>query len=126
MSDLINREDAIDTALTFLVEYCGAAFDEDMQKILCERLDALPSAEPERKWIPVTEALPEEEKDRIICDCIDGALDGLYRHAYNYEPKPRTNEANIAIDIWAKLDGRREDGFSFGTEPLVQVKEVEE
>lgn len=68
----------------------------------------------------------QEEKDRIICDCIDGALDGLYRHAYSYEPKPRTNEANIALDIWAKLDGRREDGFSFGTEPLVQVKEVEE
>ena len=56
MSDLISRQTAIDTALTFLVEYCGAAFDEDMQKMLCERLDALPSAEPERKkgeWIKV-------------------------------------------------------------------------
>lgn len=72
MSDLINREDAIDTALTFLVEYCGAAFDEDMQKILCERLDALPSAEPERKWIPVTEALPEEEKDVLVSVHFDG------------------------------------------------------
>jgi len=54
MSDLISRRDAIDAALTFLVEYCGAAFDEDMQKMLCERLDALPSAEPKRKkgkWI---------------------------------------------------------------------------
>ena len=67
----------------------------------------------------------QEEKDRIICDCIDGALDGLYRHAYSYEPKPRTNEANIALDIWAKLDGRREDGFSFSSEPLVQVKDEE-
>ena len=56
MSDLISRQTAIDTALTFLVEYCGATFDEDMQKMLCERLDALPSAEPERKkgeWIKV-------------------------------------------------------------------------
>ena len=41
----------------------------------------------------------QEKKDRIICDCIDGVLDGLYRHAYSYEPKPRTNEANIAIDL---------------------------
>lgn len=49
MNDLISRQLAIDAALTFLVEYCGAAFDEDMQKMLCERLDAIPSAEPERK-----------------------------------------------------------------------------
>ena len=54
MSDLISRHDAIEAALTFLVEYCGAAFDEDMQKMLYERLDALPSAESEQKkneWI---------------------------------------------------------------------------
>lgn len=48
MSDLISRQDAIDAALTFIVEYCGAAFDEDMQKMLCGRFDALPSAEPVR------------------------------------------------------------------------------
>ena len=55
MSDLIDRQAAIDAALTFIVEYCGAAFDEDMQKMLCERLGELPSAEPEQKkgkWIP--------------------------------------------------------------------------
>ena len=46
MSDLISRQAAIDAALTFIIEYCGAAFDEDMQKMLCERLVALPSAEP--------------------------------------------------------------------------------
>ena len=46
-NDMISRQAAIDAALTFLVEYCSAAFDEDMQKMLCERLDALPSAQPE-------------------------------------------------------------------------------
>lgn len=46
MSDPIEREDAINAALTFIVEYCGAAFDEDMQKMLCERLEKLPSAIP--------------------------------------------------------------------------------
>ena len=66
-----------------------------------------------------------EKKDRIICDCIDGMLDGLYRHAYHYEGKPRTNESNIALDIWAVLDGRRGDGFHMGTEPLVEVEEKE-
>jgi len=56
MSDLISRQAAIDAALKFIVEYCGAAFDEDMQKMLCERIDALPSAEPH--WIPCSERLP--------------------------------------------------------------------
>ena len=45
MSDLISRADATDAALTFLVEYCGAAFDEDMQTMLCDRIKDLPSAE---------------------------------------------------------------------------------
>lgn len=52
MTGMIERQAAIDAALTFIIEYCGAAFDEDMQKMLCERFDALPSAEPKKgKWI---------------------------------------------------------------------------
>ena len=47
MSDTISRQAAIDAALTYLVEYCGAAFDEDMQRMLKERLDSLPSAQPD-------------------------------------------------------------------------------
>ena len=68
-----------------------------------------------------------EEHDMIVCNCIKSAVEGIYRYVYNYEGKPRTNEADIALDIWAKLDGRREDtNFSMSTEPLVQVREVEE
>lgn len=67
-----------------------------------------------------------EEKDMIVCNCIKSAVEGIYRYVYSYEGKPRTNEADIALDIWSKLDGRREDtDFSMSTEPLVQVKEVE-
>ena len=47
MDDLISRQAAIDAALTYLVEYCGAAFDEDMQRMLKERLDSLPPAQPD-------------------------------------------------------------------------------
>lgn len=74
MSDLIDRQKAIDAALTFIVEYCGAAFDEDMQKMLCERLGDLPSAEPE-KWTPVTEALPEEDEEVLVTVRFDGTKD---------------------------------------------------
>lgn len=64
------------------------------------------------------------EKDCLMQDCFEGAVEGIYRHAYRWDGKPRTNEANVALDIWAVLDGRREDGFHMGTEPLVQIKEL--
>lgn len=67
-----------------------------------------------------------EEQDRLVCKALVGAINGIYREIYNWSVKDRTNESSIALDVWAKLDGRREGGFSFGTEPLVQVKEVEE
>ena len=68
-----------------------------------------------------------EERDCLICDCIKGAVDGICRQAYYYDHKKRPNEADIALDIWAKLDGRREDtDFSMSTEPLVEVKDIEE
>lgn len=53
MDDDISRQAAIQTALEFIVEYLGGAFDEDLQKKLMERMNALPSAQPERtrgKW----------------------------------------------------------------------------
>ncbi len=67
-----------------------------------------------------------EEKDRLVCKALVGAINGIYREIYNWNVKPRTNESSIALDVWAVLDGRREDGFHMGTEPLVQVKDIEE
>ena len=69
MNDLISRQAAIDAALTYLVEYCGAAFDEDMQRMLKERLDSLPSAQ---QWIPCSEKLPYAEygeSDTVLTTC---------------------------------------------------------
>lgn len=67
-----------------------------------------------------------EERDRLVCKTLVGAITGIYREVYNWDVKPRTNESNIALDIWAVLDGRREDcDFSMSTEPLVKVEEKE-
>ena len=66
-----------------------------------------------------------EEEDRLVCKTLVGAINGIYREVYNWNVKPRTNESNIALDIWAVLDGRRGDGFHMGTEPLVEVEEKE-
>lgn len=67
-----------------------------------------------------------EEEDRLVCKTLVGAINGIYREAYGWDVKPRTNEADVALDIWAKLDGRREDtDFSMSSEPLVRVDERE-
>ena len=41
MVDLISREEAVKTALEFLVEFCGAAFDPGLQLRMAERLNAI-------------------------------------------------------------------------------------
>lgn len=64
-----------------------------------------------------------EEQDRLVCKALIGAINGIYREIYNWNVKDRTNESSIALDLWSALDGRREDGFHMGTEPLVQVKD---
>jgi hypothetical protein len=51
MDDLISRQTATQTALDFIVEYLGGAFDEDFQRKLIERMNALPSARPERTCV---------------------------------------------------------------------------
>lgn len=63
-------------------------------------------------------------RDELTKECLEGAVEGIYRQAYMWDGKPRTNESSVALDIWAVLDGRREDGFHMGTEPLVKVKEL--
>ena len=87
--------------------------------------------QPERKDDETDEEYKERReylyrRDELTKECLEGAVEGLYRHAYRWDGKPRTTEANIALDIWAVLDGRREDGFHMAPEPLVQVKDMEE
>ena len=63
MSDLIDRQAAID-ATWFEPSYT------DPLNVLTEvrdRLKALPSAQPEQRWIPCSERLPEVGKDVMVC-----------------------------------------------------------
>ena len=77
MSDLIRREDAIKALqeLDMLKESRWSALAEaNPIQFVCRMyleaenvIEALPSAEPERKWIPVTEALPKNsEHDWVL------------------------------------------------------------
>ena len=87
--------------------------------------------QPERKEDETDDEYRERReylyrRDELVQDCLEGAVEGIYRHAYRWDGTPRTNEANISLDIWAVLDGRRDDtDFHMGSEPPVQVKDVE-
>lgn len=60
MSDLISRQAATQTALEFIVEYLGGAFDEDFQRKLIERMNALPSAQSDLR----------QTCNKLATDCI--------------------------------------------------------
>lgn len=65
MSDLIDRQNAIDV-LEILVDKMSDEGQTVMEQAVAVLKD-LHSAEPERKWIPVAEALPEEGELVIVC-----------------------------------------------------------
>ena len=70
---LIDREDAINTAVNFFIEFCGGAFHEDEQRELSRRLREIPFTEP-TDWIPCSERLPESSGAYLVRPS-DGALE---------------------------------------------------
>lgn len=69
MSDLIRREDVI--AVLCFSQETGDMLCKDMRKVL-EEIKAIPSAEQERKWIPVIEALPENNEEVLTTYIVNG------------------------------------------------------
>ena len=64
-----------------------------------ELIKATPSAEPEMKWIPVTEALPDEEKDVLVSVHFDG-----YKDKYtNYPPSDYVEIASHIDGVWSSI-----------------------
>ena len=99
MSDFISRQDVIDAIQKRAdeVDSVYSAFWEGL-KIAQDIVEKVPSAEPERKWIPVTDALPEEETNVLVTVHYDG--DKYYR----YKPNDYVTTAEYISDRWCFAD----------------------
>ena len=65
--DLIRQQDAVELAMKYCPDDDGTVqCDGDIRELLDE-LENLPPAQPEQKWIPCSERLPENRVSVIVC-----------------------------------------------------------
>ena len=74
MSDLIERQAAISAVNTALFPKVNTAKDAE------KALRALPSAQPEQRWIPTSEKLPEYDKPVLLSTAWGKTEIGFWTH----------------------------------------------
>lgn len=84
MNDLISREDAIRWVKTECNPYGKPTLDFESGKKVIEHLEQMPSAQPEQRWIPCSERLPEES-GRYLVSVLDGV--GRKTTVAPYQPR---------------------------------------
>ena len=119
--DPIERQDAID-ALMAWEEY--SVWDEECLKHRGEPfwvapsdvIKQLPSAQPEQRWIPCSERLPNGQTE-VIVSCRDDSADAIYRYTASGwittdgEYWIVDNEINPYVIAWCELpEPYREEG----------------
>jgi len=98
MSDLISRQKLLDTIKPMVGMWDEGAFWIDYRRVI-DIIEDFPNAEPERKWIPVSEKLPEEEKDVLVSVHFDG-----YKDEYiNYPPSDYVEIASHIDGVWSSI-----------------------
>ena len=104
MSDLISRQAAIAHAVPLNL------FGREVMMVSVSELENLPAAQPEQRWIPVSERLPEEGQwvmvtfDGKIAVCIAHDNDGTLREATSLVLKNAT-------EIWLFPESEWGDGY---------------
>ena len=99
--DLISREDAIRWVKTECNPYGKPTLDFESGKKVIEHLEQMPSAQPEQRWIPCSEMLPEAP-GFVNCTChslIDNREDWVVETFYMPHPSgsPYSDWGNIPM-----------------------------
>lgn len=68
MTDLISRQDAIDALDKQFWRSSNIPICKEIRNVAKETIKALPSAQPEQRWIPCSEALPDVRHKVLITD----------------------------------------------------------
>ena len=93
MDDLIRRQDAIELAMQYCPDDDGSCSKAgaDIREMLDE-LEDLPSAQPEQKWIPCSERLPDSRRSVLIT--VSNGKDYETSEAYYHELRKDWFEVN--------------------------------
>ena len=104
MSDLIRREDVNDL-IKQICDVCGEG--EKYNGVMCRCcrfddfigvVDNIQSAEPEQKWIPVTEALPEDNRQVLVY--VQSTHFALAKYDEMMEPDGKWKKKWVTFDAW--------------------------
>lgn len=70
MNDLISRQETIDYFVTNVGWVNDDGYEvedsDELREIWTDLVNGVPSAEPEHRWIPVTDRLPKENGDYLV------------------------------------------------------------
>ena len=134
MSDLIRREDAVEALDSKIVYMAGLSYYEknitnpfaQYNKGLEDGIKiirALPSAEPERKWIPCSEALPEDRRSVIVSSRSGSIYIATLVKGISQETRRKMKNGeinNLDVEGWCLADGwttsKRSNIFQEGDE----------
>ena len=113
MSDFIDRNDAVEAIefeKVYMTAYKGSSsgyvsegnplkqYNKGLDDAI-KAINSLTPVKPEPKWIPVTEALPVEEKDVLVSVHFDG-----YKDEYiNYPPSDYVEIASHTDGVWSSI-----------------------
>ena len=106
MNDLISRQEAIDAVETKIKKWNavdGEGYHGGLGLRLTDvvvTLTELPSAQPEQRWIPVTERLPEPRTD-VWCNSDLGQMVGYYEE--NVETWYGRDYLELMVTAWMPL-----------------------